>query len=235
MSHRGVFDGNSLENSLNGIRQALVFGIDFFEVDVRKGGDGELYLLHDKSLDRTTQGIGLLEEKSEEELSQILLKESGEPLPKFSQLLQFALNQEIYLMLDVKEPILPEVMEAVRSFGLSDRCLLLTFDRERATEALKISDEFLISVLVNNSDDLNFYQGLFSERKFLAYVSKDAPLDLFQLVRNQSIQIVTDVMGTVEANAQLDKGRSYLVFQEKRHASVIVSDFPILLQERLQK
>ncbi|NVK48370.1 MAG: glycerophosphodiester phosphodiesterase family protein [Cyclobacteriaceae bacterium] len=234
VSHRGVFDGNTLENSMRGIRQALVFGIDFFEIDVRKGGDGELYLLHDATLDRTTNGSGPLGEKSENEIGQIVLKDSGEPLPKFSELLEFTSKNQVYLMLDIKEPILKEVLGDVRAFGLLDRCMVLTFDRDRAAEALKIPGEFLISVLVNDSEDLGFYQRLFADREFLAYVSKEAPIELYQLVRDHAIQIVTDVMGEVDEQSQLDKGKSYGLFQKDRQASVIVSDFPILLRDLLR-
>ncbi|TFV93500.1 glycerophosphodiester phosphodiesterase family protein [Algoriphagus kandeliae] len=233
VSHRGVIDGETLENSLLGIKMAYERGIDFFEIDVRKGGNGELYLLHDATLDRTTNGKGPLENKSTEELQQIKLTGSGEFLPKFSQLLEFAQENQIYLMLDIKEPILQEVMGMVRDFGLSDRCLVLTFARDRASEARQIPGDFLISVLVNGAQDLNYYQGLFSDRDFLAYVSKEAPIELYQLVRDQSIPIVTDVMGAIDEQAQIDKGKSYQSFQEDRQAAVIVSDFPILLRNQL--
>ncbi|MCS5491448.1 glycerophosphodiester phosphodiesterase family protein [Algoriphagus limi] len=234
VSHRGVIDGETLENSLFGIKKAYESGVDFFEIDVRKGGDGELYLLHDATLDRTTNGNGPIVGKTAEELQQIRLTGSGELLPRFSQLLEFAQENQIYLMLDVKEPILEEVLGMVQDYDLSDRCLVLTFARDRASEAHQIPGEFLISVLVNGAEDLAYYQKLFTEREFLAYVSKEAPIELYQLVRDHSIPIVTDVMGAIDEQAQIDKGKTYRSFQEVRQASVIVSDFPILLRDQLR-
>ena len=48
------------ENSLEGIRMAAFCQADWVELDVRLSRDGELVLMHDESVDRTTSGSGLV-------------------------------------------------------------------------------------------------------------------------------------------------------------------------------
>lgn len=46
------------ENTLASARKALALGGDIVEIDVRQGADGALWLMHDETVDRTTDGTG---------------------------------------------------------------------------------------------------------------------------------------------------------------------------------
>ena len=61
IAHRGA-SGRGLkpENTLLAFEQAIEIGVDVIEVDVRITGDGKLIVLHDPSLDRTTDRSGLV-------------------------------------------------------------------------------------------------------------------------------------------------------------------------------
>ena len=58
-SHRGDWR-NFCENSLEAIDNAIKMGVDIVELDVHRTKDGELILMHDPKLDRTTTGKGLI-------------------------------------------------------------------------------------------------------------------------------------------------------------------------------
>ena len=61
IAHRGEHIRNP-ENSLAGIRAAIELAADFVELDVRTTADGRLVLMHDASVDRTTNGKGIVSE-----------------------------------------------------------------------------------------------------------------------------------------------------------------------------
>jgi glycerophosphoryl diester phosphodiesterase len=61
IAHRGEHIRNP-ENSLSGIRAAIDLGADFVELDVRTTIDGHLVLMHDPTVDRTTNGTGVVAE-----------------------------------------------------------------------------------------------------------------------------------------------------------------------------
>jgi len=61
VAHRG-FSGIYPENTLIAFRKAVEMEVDFVELDVRETKDGELIVMHDERIDRTTNGTGLVRE-----------------------------------------------------------------------------------------------------------------------------------------------------------------------------
>src|ERR1700730_1532409 len=75
-AHRGV---SRLwpENSLLAFRNAIALGADFIEFDVHLSKDGELVVIHDPTLDRTTSGSGSVKDRSVAELKVLRLKDKA--------------------------------------------------------------------------------------------------------------------------------------------------------------
>lgn len=73
VSHRGDWR-NAPENSLQGFLNCIDMGVDMIELDLKKTKDGQLVLLHDYTLDRTTDGSGKPEDYTLAELRQLHLK-----------------------------------------------------------------------------------------------------------------------------------------------------------------
>lgn len=67
IAHRGA-SGYAPENTLAAIEMALELEADIIEIDVHLSADGELVVIHDESLERTTDGEGLVHEKALAEL-----------------------------------------------------------------------------------------------------------------------------------------------------------------------
>lgn len=65
---------NAPENSILAINNAINNGVDIVEVDVRQTSDGHFILMHDSSVDRTTNGTGLVEEMSLAQIKNLYLK-----------------------------------------------------------------------------------------------------------------------------------------------------------------
>jgi len=90
-AHRG---GAALwpENSLLAFRNALALGVDFLETDVHLTADGEVVILHDPTLDRTTTGTGPVGDRRLADLASVRLRAADgtltdEPVPTLGQLL----------------------------------------------------------------------------------------------------------------------------------------------------
>lgn len=75
VAHRGFWK-MAPENSIKSIAIAHKLGFEMVELDARFTSDGHLMLMHDATLDRTTDGIGNLIEKTYEEAKQLKLKGS---------------------------------------------------------------------------------------------------------------------------------------------------------------
>ena len=76
------------ENTLLAFRESWEAGYTGFETDIRMSKDGVLYICHDNTLDRTTNGTGKLEEKTSAELDKLITKK-GNPILRFEDLCRF--------------------------------------------------------------------------------------------------------------------------------------------------
>jgi glycerophosphoryl diester phosphodiesterase len=70
IGHRGA-KGHLAENTLESIQTALDFGVDMIEIDVHRCRSGEIVVIHDFTLDRTTNGSGEIASKNWEILKEL--------------------------------------------------------------------------------------------------------------------------------------------------------------------
>ncbi|SKB48542.1 glycerophosphoryl diester phosphodiesterase [Salegentibacter salinarum] len=77
IGHRGA-KGHLAENTLESIQKALDFGVDAIEIDVHRCKTGELVVIHDFTLDRTTNGSGEIAKKSLDELKSFKVEDKFE-------------------------------------------------------------------------------------------------------------------------------------------------------------
>ena len=106
IAHRG---GVSLgpENSLSAIERSMLLGVDAVEVDVRLSADGSVVLMHDKAVDRTTNGKGRVENLSLGQLKELLLLDADgnvtdESVPTLAEVFELV-GGRCRVLVDVKE------------------------------------------------------------------------------------------------------------------------------------
>ena len=84
LAHRGGLCDYD-DNAVGGFADALARGILGAETDVRLSKDGELVVMHDRTVDRTTNGTGRVDEMTIAELTALRLNRSGEHVPTLRQ------------------------------------------------------------------------------------------------------------------------------------------------------
>lgn len=89
-AHRGDHTSASrTENSRGAFRQAIADGADYLETDVRADRQGTLWLMHDPTVDRTTNGTGRIRKMSTAQVRALRL-DDGSRVPRLSTLLRIA-------------------------------------------------------------------------------------------------------------------------------------------------
>lgn len=71
-AHRGDWR-NAPENSLQGLKNCIALGIDIVEIDLKRTSDGHLVIMHDPTIDRTTNGKGKVADYTLEQLKKFWL------------------------------------------------------------------------------------------------------------------------------------------------------------------
>ncbi len=101
MGHRGA-PAVEPENTLRSFRRALAMGVAAVELDVQLTGDGRLAVIHDETLDRTTNGKGPVNNFTLAELQQLDAGQ-GEPIPSLEEVFDLV-KGKAHLVVELKQP-----------------------------------------------------------------------------------------------------------------------------------
>jgi glycerophosphoryl diester phosphodiesterase len=124
IAHRGASGGHP-ENTLLAFEQAVAQGADALELDVRATADGIPVVMHDTTVDRTTNGRGPVAGLSLVEIRR-LYAGAGELVPTLEEVLtRFG---QTPLLIEIKNPrVGPAVVELIQRHGAEARVLLGSF------------------------------------------------------------------------------------------------------------
>ena len=132
IGHRGAA-ALAPENTQASFDCALSLGVDAIETDIRATSDGELILIHDKRLDRTTNGQGLVKETPWSVIQTLDAglwfgeKYRGAKIPLLRETLE-RYGKKTHLVLEIKQSgIELQVLEMVRQLGLLDAVTFTSF------------------------------------------------------------------------------------------------------------
>ncbi len=117
VAHRGA-SGYAPESTLSSYRLGVKMKADYIEIDLQLTADGELVAMHDKTVDRTTNGTGPVKRMT---LAQIKALDAGS---------WFNEKHPIYAREDYVNEKVPTLREIFEAFGKDTRYMLETKDPE---------------------------------------------------------------------------------------------------------
>jgi glycerophosphoryl diester phosphodiesterase len=107
IAHRGA-GKLAPENTLAAFHKGAAHGYRMFECDAKLSSDGVVFLMHDATLDRTTNGQGIAGHQTWQQLAQWDAGSwhskvfKGEPLPSLEQVAQFCIGKRFFLNIEIK-------------------------------------------------------------------------------------------------------------------------------------
>jgi glycerophosphoryl diester phosphodiesterase len=126
--------GHAPENTLAGIERAIALGADAIEIDVHCTSDGVPILLHDETVDRTTDGSGNVHEMTlaavrrlDAGARQFAPRFAGQQVPLLAEVLELT-KGKVLLQIEVKQAgIEDQVAQCVRDAGAITSCEVHSF------------------------------------------------------------------------------------------------------------
>jgi len=195
IAHRGYSDA-APENTLSAARKAVQIGANMVEMDVGLTSDGEIVLMHDDDVKRTTNGEGLVENMSLAELKKLDAGSwfnpafRGEQVPTLDEILEYA-KGKISLNIEIKSysvekrsqfGIEKKIVDALEKYGMTEYVIISSFN-EKALLRIKQINPRIPTALLIVSD------GLFSSQvKKAAKVKADAINEYSKFLRNGEIK-----------------------------------------------
>ena len=144
-SHRGA---GSLEpeNTLRAMQRAIALGVDQIETDVQLTRDGYLVLMHDPTVDRTTNGTGEIAELTLAEIRQFDAG-LGERVPTLEEALTVT-QKKMVLQIELKGPGTAQpVVQAVEAANAVDQVILTSFKHQWLIEARTLNPQLRTGAL----------------------------------------------------------------------------------------
>ena len=251
VSHRGDWK-QFPENSLDAINSIIQMGGDVVEIDVQRTKDGQLILMHDERLDRTTNGKGLIAETTFADIQKLFLKDHNgnvtqHKVPTLKEVLLMSKGR-IMLNLDKADRFFEQVVALLQETGTTDIAILKGLQSiEEINNRLGVhldSIIFMPMVRMDNDD---------AEQRITSFVNEMAPvvfevgyqksdnrlpLKAKKLVARKSLLWYNSLKGRngnhddVVSKADPDAGYGYLI--DKLGARMIQTDEPARLIEYLR-
>lgn len=139
------------ENTMRSFRSAIALGCDLIECDVHLSSDGRLVVIHDHTLDRTTNGTGLVHDYTAAELRKLDAGD-GEKIPLLQEVIELAIGK-VGLVIELKNlpPLYPgleeKLINMLRQLGAVQECAVVSFNHEAIHELRKVEPSMQLGIL----------------------------------------------------------------------------------------
>lgn len=162
IAHRG-FSGVAPENTLAAFKKAIEVGSDMIELDVRLSNDGEVVVIHDETLERTTTGRGRVIDKSKDELKKLDAGSkfhpsfSGQKIPTLLEVLELA-RGKVLVNIELKMGdygywtilnLADRALNEVERVGMFNQVVFSSFDPSALERVLKKNQTVPVAYLYN--------------------------------------------------------------------------------------
>ena len=127
IAHRGARTEEP-ENTLRALRRAAECKADAVEVDARRCKSGEIVVIHDETLERTTDGKGLVRREHTLAALKSLNAGKGERIPTLAEVLLLAKTLRMKIVVEMKEEgIEKDVLSEIKRAGMENNTIISSF------------------------------------------------------------------------------------------------------------
>lgn len=235
-AHRGGPSPGLPENAIETMDAVLTAIPAIMEVDIAQSRDGVHFLMHDKTLDRTTTGKGVAAEQDWSAISKLRLKDADGwitpyRVPTLKAALEWA-NDRTVLQLDFKHSASYEkVIAAVRETGNAHNVILIAYSVEAAVKLNKLAPEMMISLSIEKPSALVEAEDAgIPKDKLIAFTGiRLVRPNLYQALDDEDGEVIFGTLGWRNSiDQQIEQLGSYARYAElgQNGVDIIATDRP---------
>ena len=149
ISHRGA-SAYEPENTLRAIKRALGYAVDMVEIDVRETKDGQIMVIHDETLERTTNGRGYVHQMTYSELRR-LDAGKGERIPTLQEVIDLVKGR-VGLVVELKDPgTTDKVARILTENNFADQTLVTSFIHSEVKRIKELNPQLETGVIFRSA------------------------------------------------------------------------------------
>lgn len=197
--HRGA-NRRAPENTIASAEACVALGVDYVEIDIWKSRDGVHYILHDPTLDRTTDGTGPIALRRSGYVDRLDAGSwfspefAGERVPRLDAFLDWA-RDRVKVFLDVKTGNLRRIVSMIRLRGMEDRVFFWFWSDRLAARFRRIAPEIPLKMNSRNAAQVREQKARF-DHQIVEHGPNDNSADVIAACRESGIRVMAAVFGT---------------------------------------
>lgn len=233
-AHRGYWK-DAPENSILAIEEAIEAGLDYIEIDVRMTADGKLILMHNSTIDETTNGTGKVADLKYNEILSYSLYYDGqlttEKVPTLTEALMAA-RGKIFVDIDVKISDFKGVYEIVKKCGMLSQSMFSVYEISDAARLMNISDDIIVFPSVYSLEELEDYSSRIKDLAIVQCNVKNGREKIVEEATQRNIAVFMNVYVNSDKTPESDGYKDVNEFI-RIGGTIVQTDFPVELKKYL--
>ncbi len=238
-AHRGGAMKGYPENAIETFQHVANNLPVIIECDIRITKDSVLVLMHDKTVDRTTNGTGRVDSFTLDELKKLSLKDTegnitNFKIPTLEEALLWGNNKVVYT-LDIKEGVpYPLLSSIIDKTNAKPYVVVITYNARQARELYNINPDFVLSVSIESEADFRRITEVgIPDNKLVAFVGTSVPDNhLIDLLHRHGIKVILGTMGNLDNRAQKNGHQVYAEYIDNG-ADILSTNYPLEAKKAL--
>lgn len=184
IAHRGLVDHNICENTIKAFKNAISKGYNGIELDIRKTKDNIIVVLHDKYINRTSNGKGNINKLTYKEVSKYNFgtKTNKSKIPTLKEVIKTINNTTIFI--ELKENIEKEELTNILNINSTNKYYIMSFNKKYIDNLIGIKYNLgLINYVFNTLIDYNKYN-------FILVLEDLFNKDIYDYFNNINLEVV---------------------------------------------
>ncbi|SEJ10612.1 glycerophosphoryl diester phosphodiesterase [Dyadobacter koreensis] len=206
IAHRGNHV-NVPENTLASIKEAIKYGVDYVEVDLRTTRDGHLIICHDGTVDRATNGKGKIIDHTLPEIKKLKIFNNNKKtyrIPEFRDVLKLCKNK-INIYLDFKDADVAQTWKQIQDAGMEKQIVVYINKKEQYPQWKSIAPQMPLMTSIpdeiKNTDQLSSF---LNDIK-ISVIDNVVNPDMEKIIKEKKISTWLDVQSPTEGPASWDE------------------------------
>ncbi len=148
VGHRGA-KNEAPENTFLGFDTAIKAGVTSLEIDVHKTADNHLVVIHDNTVDRTTNGQGKVTDYKLKDLLELDAGQ-GQKIPILEDVFKYCINKNIYLFIESKVPFIEQqIADLIGKYNTYKSCAVICFYHQFLKNIKEINNKITTGCLIH--------------------------------------------------------------------------------------
>jgi len=240
--HRGGMTKGFPENSMETFANTLRYMPSFFEIDPRLTKDSVAVLMHDATLDRTTNGTGKLSDYTYAEIQQLRLRDpegnvTDAKIPTLKEAILWSKGKTV-MNLDKKDVPLEMTARILKECD-NDAVMLTVHNAKQAKFYLEQNPKWMLSVHIKTKKAYDEYvKAGIPWESIIAYIGPEYTSEnreLMRLLQEKKVMVMISSAPTFDKLASAEERAKAYVDVFKGGADILESDLPVEVAQAIKK